>query len=85
MFFRVGKGHGNLLDGPAVKTANARDGDGQFYLLAESDRKHLENPWRLAEPNHPMAAAVRTVHGVGINRHMQDGGAVKKTVLRYST
>jgi len=83
MLFRVRKSKVWLPDGSAILAVEPRDIYNQFDLVA-TDRKHLEDPRLVAEPDDSARSAVRALQCVRMNISIEYR-LVKKTTFLYCT
>jgi len=81
MLFRVGKHQTRLLDGSAFFALKSWNGNRKFYFVA-ADRQCFESPFGLAKPDDITRFTVRALETVVMNRAVENGPAVKKSVLK---
>ncbi len=84
VLFRIGKSKTRLFDGAAILALKPGDLNNQLDL-STADRKCLEGPLLLAEPDDIAGFTMRTFQIIRMNTAMEDCLAAKKSVFLYCT
>ena len=81
MLFRVGKHQTRLLDGSAFFTLKSWNANRKFYFVV-ADRQCFESPFNLSKTDNITRFTVWALETVVMNRAVENGLAVKKSVLK---